>query len=100
MTPPHASGEMINRFRRGSLVMRLPDSELSGVSTLLYGSVDGSIGLLASLPRPLFEWCKRLEQAMDKVPQGPKGSQGRQRMDHLAQVQGGVCVGPGHCACP
>eukprot|EP00889_Picochlorum_renovo_P004266 jgi/Picre1/31296/NNA_006649.t1 len=38
-------GDYINRFRRGSLVMKLPDSEISKVPTILYGTINGAIGL-------------------------------------------------------
>lgn len=54
-------GERVNRFRPGSLVMRLPDSELSGLPTLLYGTVEGSLGVLAALPLPLFEFLNKLQ---------------------------------------
>ena len=40
----------MNRFRRGSLVMRLPDSDGADIPTLLFGTVNGVIGVLASLP--------------------------------------------------
>ena len=60
-------------MRPGSLVMRLPDSELSTVQTLLYGTVEGAIGVVASLPRPLFEFLERLQAAMRKVVQGVGG---------------------------
>ncbi|KAF5831460.1 mono-functional DNA-alkylating methyl methanesulfonate N-term-domain-containing protein [Dunaliella salina] len=53
--------ENINRFRAGSLVMRLPDSELANTPTLLYGSINGTIGVLASLPPALFEFLSRLQ---------------------------------------
>ena len=42
-------GEFVNRFRRGSLVMRLPDQENADVPTL-FGTVSGVIGVLATLP--------------------------------------------------
>lgn len=54
-------GEMVNRVRPGSLVMRLPDSELASVPTLLLATVDGSLGLLASLPQPVFKFCADLQ---------------------------------------
>lgn len=43
-------GDFVNRFRVGSLVMRLPDSELSNVPTVLFGSITGAIGIIAALP--------------------------------------------------
>lgn len=54
-------GTFVNRFRHGSLVMRLPDSELAGVPTLLWGAVDGTLGLMASLPPQLFGQLQKLQ---------------------------------------
>uniref|UniRef100_A0A7S3QK85 DNA damage-binding protein 1 n=1 Tax=Dunaliella tertiolecta TaxID=3047 RepID=A0A7S3QK85_DUNTE len=65
--------ENINRFRAGSLVMRLPDSELANIPTLLYGSTNGTIGVLASLPPALFEFLSRLQDALRKVIRGVGG---------------------------
>lgn len=64
------TGEFINRFRHGSLVMRLPDSELSDIPTLLYGSVDGSLGVIASLPKELFDFLNKLQDQLRKVTGG------------------------------
>lgn len=54
-------GGFVNRFRRGCLVMRMPDSELADVPTLLYGTVDGAIGLVASLPADMYAQLSRLQ---------------------------------------
>lgn len=48
-------------------VMRLPDSELSGVPTCLYGGASGAVGLVASLPRDLFEMLAALQNGLKKV---------------------------------
>lgn len=48
-------------------VMRLPDSELSGVPTSLYGGASGAVGLVASLPRDLFEMLAALQNGLRKV---------------------------------
>jgi hypothetical protein len=56
-----------NRILPGSLVMRLPDSELGGVPTQLYGGVSGAVGLVASLPWNLFEMLLRLQEGLKKV---------------------------------
>lgn len=47
--------------------MRLPDSELSGVPTCLYGGASGAVGLVASLPRDLFEMLAALQNGLKKV---------------------------------
>lgn len=67
------TGEFINRFRRGSLVMKLPDSEVATFPTLLYGTVDGSIGVMATIPQPWFEFLSTLQDAMRKVVRGVGG---------------------------
>jgi hypothetical protein len=41
--------------------MRLPDSDLSDLPTLLFGTVDGALGMLVSLPPPLYEMLARLQ---------------------------------------
>lgn len=43
-------GEMVNRFRKGSLVMKLPETEISTVETYLFCTTSGSLGVLATLP--------------------------------------------------
>lgn len=66
-------GEHVNRIRPGSLVMRLPDSELQQIPTLLWGSVDGSLGVIAALPPQLFEFLNKLQDCMRKVVAGVGG---------------------------
>lgn len=61
------TGEFVNRIRPGSLVMRLPDSELGAVPTFLFGGVNGSVGLVASLPRDWFEMLAALQEGLRKV---------------------------------
>ena len=66
-------GEFVNRFRRGSLVMRLPDQENADVPTLLFGTVSGVIGVLATLPREQFEFLSALQAALNKTVGGVGG---------------------------
>jgi hypothetical protein len=47
--------------------MRLQDSELADVPTFLYGGVNGAIGLIASLPRELFEMLAQLQDGLRKA---------------------------------
>lgn len=54
-------GEFVNRFRHGSLVMKLPDSEAAKIPTVLFGTVNGSIGVIASLPQEQFQFLNRLQ---------------------------------------
>jgi DNA damage-binding protein 1 len=66
-------GEFVNRFRRGSLVMRLPDSDHADIPTLLFGTVNGVIGVLASLPEEQFNFLWALQKALNKVVSGVGG---------------------------
>ena len=54
-------GEFVNRFRHGSLVMKLPDSEAAKIPTVLFGTINGSIGVIASLPQQQFAYLSRLQ---------------------------------------
>lgn len=42
-------GEFINRFRKGSLAMQAPETGAIVPSTLLFGTVNGVLGLVASI---------------------------------------------------
>lgn len=54
-------GEFVNRFRHGSLVMKLPDSEAAKIPTVLFVTINGSIGVIASLPQQQFQFLSRLQ---------------------------------------
>lgn len=66
-------GEAVNRFRRGSLVMRLPDSEAGSIPTLLFCTINGVIGVVASLPEAMFQKLTRLQTCLRKVVKGVGG---------------------------
>ena len=66
-------GEFVNRFRRGSLVMRMPDSELAKVPTTLFVTISGVIGVLASLPYEQYAFLERLQNAMCVTVRGVGG---------------------------
>lgn len=66
-------GDYINRFRRGSLVMKLPDSEISKVPTILYGTINGAIGVIASLPAEQYEVLRELQEVLRKHIRGVGG---------------------------
>uniref|UniRef100_A0A7S4KRK9 RSE1/DDB1/CPSF1 C-terminal domain-containing protein n=2 Tax=Paramoeba aestuarina TaxID=180227 RepID=A0A7S4KRK9_9EUKA len=66
-------GEFINRIRHGSLVMALPEAGESPIPTCLYATVDGSIGVVASLQYKDFEFFSKIEERMRKVVQGIGG---------------------------
>ena len=54
-------GDFVNRFRHGCLVMKLPDSDAANIPTVLFGTINGSIGVLASLPQEQFLFLERLQ---------------------------------------
>jgi DNA damage-binding protein 1 len=66
-------GEFVNRFLPGSLVMKLPDSDLSKVPTVLFGTINGVIGVIASLPEKDYKALTRLQDALRKVVKGVGG---------------------------
>eukprot|EP01095_Lingulamoeba_sp_RSL-Kostka_P008847 TRINITY_DN3000_c0_g1_i1.p1 TRINITY_DN3000_c0_g1~~TRINITY_DN3000_c0_g1_i1.p1 ORF type:complete len:376 (+),score=118.17 TRINITY_DN3000_c0_g1_i1:2-1129(+) len=66
-------GEFVNRFRHGSLVMKLPENENKHVNTLLYGTVNGSIGIIASISEKQFKFFHELQNKINKVIQGVGG---------------------------
>ncbi|KAK3204520.1 hypothetical protein Dsin_018566 [Dipteronia sinensis] len=55
-------GEFVNRFRHGSLVMRLPDSDVGQIPTVIFGTVNGVIGVIASLPHEQYVFLEKLRQ--------------------------------------
>eukprot|EP00271_Cylindrocystis_brebissonii_P010251 TRINITY_DN26392_c0_g1_i1.p1 TRINITY_DN26392_c0_g1~~TRINITY_DN26392_c0_g1_i1.p1 ORF type:complete len:1092 (+),score=241.19 TRINITY_DN26392_c0_g1_i1:211-3486(+) len=63
-------GEFINKFRHGSLVMRLPDSEAAHIPTVIYATVNGAIGVIASLPQDQFQFLHRLQTILTRVIKG------------------------------
>ncbi|VVB12240.1 unnamed protein product [Arabis nemorensis] len=66
-------GEFVNRFRHGSLVMRMPDSETGQIPTLIFGTVNGVIGVMASLPQEQYAFLEKLQTSLRKVIKGVGG---------------------------
>lgn len=66
-------GEFVNRFRHGSLVMRLPDSEIGNIPTAIFGTVNGVIGVVASLPHDMFLFLEKLQNNLRKIIKGVGG---------------------------
>lgn len=66
-------GEFVNKFRHGSLVMRLPDSELSTIPIVLFGAISGAVGVVASITAQHFEVLAKLQDAMRKIVKGVGG---------------------------
>ncbi|XVF00511.1 hypothetical protein REPUB_Repub04eG0007500 [Reevesia pubescens] len=66
-------GEFVNRFRHGSLVMRLPDSDVGQIPTVIFGTVNGVIGVIASLPNEQYVFLEKLQSNLRKVIKGVGG---------------------------
>ncbi|XP_047333166.1 DNA damage-binding protein 1-like [Impatiens glandulifera] len=66
-------GEFINRFRQGSLVMQSPDSEMGQIPTVIFGTVNGVIGIIASLNHEQYVFFEKLQSNMRKVIKGVGG---------------------------
>ena len=54
-------GDFVNKFCHGSLVMKLPDSDAAKIPTVLFGTINGAIGVLASLPQEQYSFLERLQ---------------------------------------
>eukprot|EP00306_Pavlova_sp_CCMP459_P011989 CAMPEP_0185189296 /NCGR_PEP_ID=MMETSP1140-20130426/5945_1 /TAXON_ID=298111 /ORGANISM="Pavlova sp., Strain CCMP459" /LENGTH=776 /DNA_ID=CAMNT_0027755847 /DNA_START=12 /DNA_END=2342 /DNA_ORIENTATION=- len=68
-------GEHVNRFRRGSLTMQVTDTDVAPMPTLLFGTVNGVIGVIAQLPEELFLFLAKLQGALAKHIHGVGGFQ-------------------------
>ncbi|URE33533.1 DNA damage-binding protein [Musa troglodytarum] len=66
-------GEFVNRIRHGSLVMRLPDSEAGHIPTVIFGTINGVIGVVASLPHDQYVFLEKLQANLVKVIKGVGG---------------------------
>lgn len=73
ITGEYHLGELVNVFSTGSLVMSLRDGESLNVPTLLFGTGNGVIGVLASLPKDLYEFTEKLQTSINKHVQGVGG---------------------------
>ncbi|AQK88922.1 DNA damage-binding protein 1a [Zea mays] len=63
-------GEFVNRFRHGSLVMRLPDSDIGQIPTVIFGTINGVIGIIASLPHDQYIFLEKLQSTLVKYIKG------------------------------
>ncbi|KAM0860241.1 hypothetical protein ACQ4PT_046665 [Festuca glaucescens] len=63
-------GEFVSRFCHGSLVMRLPDSEMGQIPTVIFGTINGVIGIIASLPHDHYVFLEKLQETLVKFIKG------------------------------
>ncbi|KXS13000.1 hypothetical protein M427DRAFT_100883 [Gonapodya prolifera JEL478] len=54
-------GDMVNRFRPGSLVMNFPDSDSPGKPVLLFVTVNGTVGVIAILKPEVYTLLQKVE---------------------------------------
>ncbi|KAF8930905.1 DNA damage-binding protein 1a [Dissophora ornata] len=66
-------GDQINRFKHGSLVMTNQESDAPAVPKLLFATVSGAIGVVATLTPEKYELLHHLESNMSKVIKGVGG---------------------------
>lgn len=79
-------GEFINRFRHGSkylhkvfsfhlgsLVPKVADNEALNLPTVLFGTVSGLVGVIASLPKDNYDFFLKVEQRLASVLGGVGG---------------------------
>jgi len=65
-------GEFINRFRRGSLT--IADSSIAPpLCQLLFGSVNGVLGVVMAIPQEQFTVLKKVQDSLSRVVQGVGG---------------------------
>ncbi|GAM28062.1 hypothetical protein SAMD00019534_112380 [Acytostelium subglobosum LB1] len=62
-------GEQINRFAHGSFVT-IPDLENTKIPTILFATVSGAIGVIASITKEDYEFFEQLQKGLNKVIQG------------------------------
>lgn len=77
-------GAMINRIMHGSLVMQMPDGENAAAKTLIFGTADGMIGVIATLKPDAYAFFLELQKAMVLVSPGVGG------LDHTKWREMGV----------
>ncbi|KAL6991595.1 DNA damage-binding protein 1a [Sarracenia purpurea var. burkii] len=65
--------EFVSRFQHGSLVMHLPDSDVGQIPTVIFGTSNGVIGVIASLPNEMYLFFEKLQSNLRKVIKGVGG---------------------------
>ncbi|KAK4722976.1 hypothetical protein R3W88_013209 [Solanum pinnatisectum] len=69
-------GEFINRFRHGLPVTLLEDSET--IPSVIFGTVNGVIGVIASLPQEKYNLLEKLQSKLREVINGVGGLRNEQ----------------------
>ncbi|KAL6499676.1 DNA damage-binding protein 1a [Orobanche gracilis] len=66
-------GEIVNRFQHGSLVTRFLDSDVGQIPTVIFGTINGVIGVIASLPHEQYVFLEKLQSNLRKAISGVGG---------------------------
>lgn len=66
-------GDQINRFKHGSLVMANQEGDAPAIPKLLFATVSGAIGVVATLTADKYELLHKLETNLSKVIRGVGG---------------------------
>ncbi|KAF9103191.1 DNA damage-binding protein 1a [Mortierella sp. AM989] len=66
-------GDQINRFKHGSLVMANQENDAPAIPKLLFATVSGAIGVVATLTPEKYELLHHLEKNMSSVIKGVGG---------------------------
>jgi DNA damage-binding protein 1 len=61
-------GDFVSRFCHGSL--RLPDSEMGQIPTVIFSTINGGIGIIASLPHDHYLLLEKLQATLVKFIKG------------------------------
>eukprot|EP01100_Stratorugosa_tubuloviscum_P000474 TRINITY_DN1107_c0_g3_i1.p1 TRINITY_DN1107_c0_g3~~TRINITY_DN1107_c0_g3_i1.p1 ORF type:complete len:1090 (+),score=387.33 TRINITY_DN1107_c0_g3_i1:154-3423(+) len=63
-------GESINCFKRGSLAFRNPDKQTSQIKSILFGTVNGTVGVIAPLSQEQFKFFQVLQDEITQLIPG------------------------------
>ncbi|KAF9429620.1 DNA damage-binding protein 1a [Podila epigama] len=66
-------GEQVNCFKAGTLIMANQETDAPAVPKLLFATVSGTIGVIASLSKENYDLLRQLETNLEKVVRGVGG---------------------------
>ncbi|KAG0252722.1 DNA damage-binding protein 1a [Actinomortierella ambigua] len=66
-------GDQINRFRHGSLVMSNFEDDAPAIPKLLFTTVSGAVGVIATLTKERYDFFRQLENNLTRVIRGIGG---------------------------
>lgn len=66
-------GSRVNRIAPGSLVMQMTEMEGPALKTLIFGTADGTLGVIANIKSEAYDFFLRLQKAMETLIPGIGG---------------------------